>query len=1050
MANKCPKCHSENSDTSRFCCNCATRLTRDGQLPDSLTKTLETPVHALVKGSLVAGRYRVVDEIGRGGMGVVYCAHDDSLARDVAIKVLPPEFASDPERLRRFEQEAKAAGQLSHPNILVVHDVGSQDGAPYLVTELLEGESLRQSLGGGALPMRKAIDYGVQVARGLSVAHEKGIVHRDLKPENLFITRGGLVKILDFGLAKLRSAQLRPKETVQASTKMMVTEAGAIVGTASYMSPEQVRGQAVDQRTDIFSFGAVLYEMLSGHRAFKGATSADTMSAILKEDPPPLRDLRQAVSPVLQQIVDRCLEKRPEDRFSSAHDLSLALDAVSTESATGRRHAAVPRTGTAAAVMGGVRRLASPFAHLWPSVRARRGLWLAGGLAVLAALVVASVAIVRQRKVTWARNQALPELARLADAQDYWPAFLLAQKIEAIVPGDPTVQKLRPRFAGQLKREFKPAGAMVLARPRTGGEADWVELGEARGKPIPTPLGYSVFKVQAPGLEPREFAMNVSEFNWAEDALVGVIVLARRDEVPDGMVRIENPAKQISFALDSWLFNFAQAGDVASFFVDTHEVTNREYKRFIDAGGYQRRDYWKEPFERDGKVLNWDEAMALFSDATGRPGPTAWEVGTFPEGKDDFPVAGVSWYEAAAYSAFMGKRLPSVYHWAVASAPLVGGDFVPSSNFSGALAPVGSYRGGLNFWGLYDVAGNASEWCTNASGKERFVLGGACDGPAYMFWNPPVTKSPFDRNPTVGFRCVKPVAPDPQEAQLDQPVARKGAVNWEKIKPFSEDEWGSWQGLLSYTKVPLDERTEWTDDTLPTLRMEKVSFAAAYSHERVVAYLFLPKNVPPPWQAVIFWPGGYAAYVRSSEDGRNTLDASYWNYLVKDGRAVVYPILKNTFERGGRPDLEADVSSYANCIPPVKDISRTIDYLETRSDIIQKDHIGYLGFSWGGSAGPMVCAVEKRIKGAVLIGGGFGFDREMQGFSQRCYTPIQMVNSREDGFGETHSPMFRALGTPADRKRHIVFDGDHSLAGFEKDVIKVNLEWFDRFLGPIR
>ncbi len=1046
MAVKCPKCQSDNTDSARFCSNCATRLTQGGQLPDSLTKTLKIPAHTLAKGTLIAGKYQIIDEIGRGGMGIVYRAHDAALARDVAIKLLPPEFASDPERLRRFEQEAKAVGQLSHPNILVVHDVGSHEGAPYLVTELLEGESLRQRLDGGELPMRQAIDYGVQIARGLAVAHEKGIVHRDLKPENLFLTQGGFVKILDFGLAKLRSAQLYSETAIQASTMLMETEVGAVVGTVPYMSPEQVRGQAIDQRTDIFSFGAVLYEMLSGYRAFKGGSSADIMSAILKEDPPPLTEIRQAVSAALQQIIDRCLEKRPEDRFSSAHDLSLALEAFSAGSTTARQQAAVPGAGAAAAVMGGVRRLATPLIRLWPSGRAKRWLWLAGGLSVLAVLVVASIAISRQRRISWARNQALPELMRLADARDYWPAFRLAKKIEAVVPGDPTVEKLRPRFAGEFTRPILPAGSKLLARPRDSGEADWVELGEARGKPIPTPLGYSIFKVQYPGLELREFAMIISEYK-SKLPEESAIVLARRDELPDGMVRIETPAKKIYIGLAPGFFAFEQMGHVPSFFVDTHEVTNREYKRFVDAGGYQKREYWKEPFERDGKMLAWDEAMALFRDATGRPGPAAWEVAAFPKGKDEFPVTGVSWYEAAAYAAFAGKRLPSVYHWAVTAVPHFGSDFVPGSNFSGSLASVGSYRGGFNYWGLYDIAGNAGEWCSNASAEERFILGGACDGPAYMFWSPPVTRSPFDRNPSVGFRCVKPAASDSQEAQLDQPIAKTAPDYRGKEKPFSEEAWNTWQGLISYAKGPLDARVEWADDSLPSWRMEKVSFAAAYGNERVVAYLFLPKKAKPPWQVVIFWPGAYAGYVNSSQDGRNTLDLSYWDYLVKDGRAVLYPILNGSFERGGGSGNIGD-TSLADCIPHLKDIFRSIDYLETRPDI-QKDRIGFLGFSAGANAGPFLCAVEARFKAAVLLGGGT-YIPEWFGFSQRCTVPIQMINGSSDGFTENHAPLFNALGAPADKKRHLVFDADHSLAGFEKDVIKANLEWFDRFLGPVR
>ena len=322
---------------------------------------------ALTSGTKL-GPYEIQSPIGAGGMGEVYRARDARLSRDVAIKILPASFSSDPERLQRFALECRAAAALNHPNILSIFDIGSCDianvhGAPYVVSELLEGETLRDRLREGALPSRKAIDYARQIASGLAAAHEKGIVHRDLKPENIFITSDGRAKILDFGLAKLT----RPEadESGDAPTQQIATDAGTVMGTVGYMAPEQVRGKPADSRSDIFAFGAVLYEMLSGKRAFHGDSPVDTMSAILKEEPPDLTESNRNVSSALERIVRHCLEKSPTERFQSARDLAFNLDALSDISTSTR---------------GGIKAL--------PLEEDRASRWLMPAIA--AALVVAS------------------------------------------------------------------------------------------------------------------------------------------------------------------------------------------------------------------------------------------------------------------------------------------------------------------------------------------------------------------------------------------------------------------------------------------------------------------------------------------------------------------------------------------------------------------------------------------------------------------------------------------------------------------------------------
>ena len=329
----------------------------------------------LILGSRI-GRYEIRTPLGAGGMGEVYVAHDPNLGRDVAIKVLPAAFSADPDRLTRFAQEARAAGALNHPNVLAVYDVGTDNGVPYIVAELLDGEPLRAKLG-RPIAQRKALDYAAQIARGLAAAHERGIVHRDLKPENVLVTADGRAKIVDFGLAKLASRE-QSETSADLVTWPAGTDPGVVLGTVGYMAPEQVRGQKVDHRADIFSFGCILYEMLAGRRAFWKASGVETLNAILAEDPPDLPASNPAPVPALHRLMVRCLEKNPAARFQSASDLAFALDALSSNSG-------ISASGDMTAITR------------WPtgSTWRRRLPWLVAAIAVVAAAAALALLMAR-------------------------------------------------------------------------------------------------------------------------------------------------------------------------------------------------------------------------------------------------------------------------------------------------------------------------------------------------------------------------------------------------------------------------------------------------------------------------------------------------------------------------------------------------------------------------------------------------------------------------------------------------------------------------------
>ncbi len=481
------------------------------------------------------GSYEIISALGAGGMGEVYRARDTRLGRLVAIKVLPETVSADSERLQRFQLEARAAGMLNHPNILVVYDVGTAGKNPYVVAELLEGETLRHQIARGPLPVRKALDYGVQIAKGLAAAHAKGIVHRDLKPENLFITEGGHIKILDFGLAKLR----QPDEELSAEAMTAQTAPGILMGTVGYMSPEQIRCQSTDARSDLFCVGITLYEMIAGRAPFQGKTAADTMGAILKEDPPELSATRSSGATLpIDRLITRCLEKNPQDRFQSAHDFAFALDAIASSSIS-----------------------STPGMPMTVSTTSQ---WKRRAIAGVSLLLLAALAYLLGHYSGGVRAAGSPAYHAVTFNRGVLHSARFAPDGHTIVyaaawNGDPS-RIYVTRSDSPESRELDPADASLFAISSSGELA--MSVG-CSGFMMPMEdCGGTLARMSISGGAPRELESNIRAADWSPDGKQ--IALVR--EVNGGS-RVEFPAGKILAQSSGWISSvrFSPKGDMLAY-----------------------------------------------------------------------------------------------------------------------------------------------------------------------------------------------------------------------------------------------------------------------------------------------------------------------------------------------------------------------------------------------------------------------------------------------------------------------------------------------------
>ncbi|HTV13781.1 MAG TPA: protein kinase [Acidobacteriaceae bacterium] len=959
------------------------------------------------------GSYRITALLGSGGMGAVYRATDVRLEREVALKVLRPEtLGMEPQAVERFRREARALAKLNHPHIATVYDAGEENGLDYIVMECVEGETLAARLRQGPIGVQEATRVVMETAEALDEAHARGIIHRDIKPANVMLTQRGGAKVLDFGVAKLLAAA--------DATQTALPSQGA-VGTPMYMSPEQATGKAVDARTDLWSLGVLYYEALTRQAPFRRESGLATLRAIAEEKPRPLRALRPEIPEDVEQIVTRALEKDAALRYQTAAQMAAdARDVLARMSGS----------GIAAA----------------QSAEQKRRSWIAGvaaGAALALALAIAAgwLGYRRIAERRWAREEAIPQIENLVNDRLPLAAFRLLQRAQKDLPEDKGLTNLAAENTTKISATSEPGGALVEIQDYLAPQSEWMRLGTTPLAGVAIPQGYFRWRVTAPGQKP---VVTAPETEATMD-----FPIAEELKAPARMVYVpgQNWSEYESFI--GWLGPYA----LPSYYMDRYEVTNAEYQRFVDAGGYEKTAYWPAEFQEHGQKRSRTEAMGRFRDSTGRPGPSTWAGGHFPAGQDNFPVSGVSWYEAMAYAAYAGEALPTIGQWLETANVDEAEYIVALSNVkSNGPSAAGAYQG-IGPYGNYDMAGNVREWIANSvDGDNLLILGGSWRTPNYLFTNPEAL-TPFDRSDTNGFRCVRNLGPMPQAATA--PIHKIGR-DFAAYKPVNDDVFRAYTLLYAYEKTPLNAKDEGAVKETDDWREEKVSFDAAYHGERMSAYLFLPKRVKPPYQAVLFFPSARVLFL--PHDSSVLGDVNYFDYIIQSGRAVIYPVYEDTYERRSTHQLPSADNTIDLPVEWYKDAARSLDYLDTRPDI-DKERIAYLGVSMGAANGVIFATLlQERLKAAVFLDGGYFLQQPTPGidqadFAPRLKLPVLMVNGRYDYTfppATAQDPLMAMLGTPPANKEHVVLDTPHDVSEDRGRLVPAVLGWLDKYLGRVQ
>jgi eukaryotic-like serine/threonine-protein kinase len=963
-------------------------------------------------------------------------------------------FCFEPERIRSIKGEVVLLDLLKErlgdrEDIGRVIDWELTNPPCYIETEYTESGDLKTwaaSKGGiDKVLIETRLELVAQTGVALSAALSAGVLHKDIKPSNILIskTKGGdspRATLTDFGIGLLIDAEDLKEKRIKAtglSQTLIEGKSTSTSGTPLYMAPELLEGKPASAQSDIYSLGVLLYQMVIGDlsRALAIGWEQDVGDELLRED------------------IAACVSRSPEKRLPDPARLSERLRSIDE-----RRRFRNAELQAIKAEEESLRR----------RQRVKRvSLYSGVGIAVLA--IIAIVGVIMQKKSlleserTWAYQTAIPEVKRLLEAENFVAAYSLARKAEQVIPNDPSLKQYIEKSSSVIDIRTTPPGASVSYKPYTDIEGVYTELGLTPISGVRLPIGMHRWQIRKEGYQEREVVWDVPSLDWFTakeleqhkplfgDPYLLQLSLYEENLIPKGAIAVDRG--RFIMTLEGIPPDF-NGLELDHFFIDRTEVTNRAYKEFMDADGYSKPEFWKQEFKKDGQVIPWLEAMKAFVDRTGEPGPSTWESGVYPEGQEDYPVSGVSWFEAAAYAEFRGKNLPTIYHWARAAFPQrevrrpLSPFILPLSNF-GKAGPVkvGTYPS-IGSSGAKDMAGNVREWCWNAAGDRRYSLGGMSKDPSYAFTQGLVL-SPWDRSPGNGFRCAVYPPGSSVASKLFQGINLAFHDPY-SIPPLSEEGLRIYRSMYSYQATPLHPVLEAKDETRREWKRETVTVDAAYGRERVIIHLYLPTSGTPPYKAVIYFPGVDALNRRVFDLGSWLVP---WDCIPKSGRAFIFPVYRGMYERAlGTPGEQA--KGFEELFPDwVKDMGKTIDYLETREDI-NIQNLAYMGLSLGARLAPDFSVYEERIKTLVLFGGGIRYPAarpKPQGLTfSYVKIPVLMLNGKFDYVFpvETHQkPFYDLLGTPPEHKRHILYDAGHT--PFPRaECIRDLLDWLERYQGP--